>query len=67
MSRIERSSDQFLARSDCQSSRVKPVIERQVITMGAGTPPRPGSDEVWAACITAKTAAEADLRARDLD
>jgi uncharacterized protein YbjT (DUF2867 family) len=29
--------------------------------------PRPGSDEVWAAYITAKTAAEADLRARDLD
>ena len=27
----------------------------------------PGSDEVWAAYITAKTAAEADLRARDLD
>ncbi len=35
--------------------------------MGAGQPPRPGSDEVWAACITAKTAAGADLRARDLD
>ena len=29
--------------------------------------PRPGPDEVWAAYITAKTAAEADLRARDLD
>jgi len=39
----------------------------QVSTMGAGQPPRPGSDEVWAAYITAKTAAEADLRARDLD
>jgi uncharacterized protein YbjT (DUF2867 family) len=35
--------------------------------MGAGKPPRPGSDEVWAAYIAAKTAAEADLRARDLD
>jgi uncharacterized protein YbjT (DUF2867 family) len=35
--------------------------------MGAGQPPQPGSDEVWAAYITAKTAAEADLRARDLD
>jgi uncharacterized protein YbjT (DUF2867 family) len=35
--------------------------------MGAGQPPRPGSDEVWAAYITAKTAAEDDLRARDLD
>ena len=28
---------------------------------------RPGTDEVWAAYITAKTAAEDDLRARDLD
>jgi uncharacterized protein YbjT (DUF2867 family) len=39
----------------------------QVSSMGAGTAPRPGTDEVWAAYITAKTAAEADLRARDLD
>ena len=39
----------------------------QVSSMGAGRPPRPGSGEVWAAYITAKTAAEADLRARDLD
>jgi uncharacterized protein YbjT (DUF2867 family) len=39
----------------------------QVSSMGAGHPPRPGSDEVWAAYITAKTAAEADLRDRDLD
>jgi uncharacterized protein YbjT (DUF2867 family) len=39
----------------------------QVSSMGAGQPPRPGSDQVWAAYITAKTAAEADLRARDLD
>jgi uncharacterized protein YbjT (DUF2867 family) len=39
----------------------------QISSMGAGQPPRPGSDEVWAAYITAKTAAEADLRARDLD
>ena len=39
----------------------------QVSSMGAGQPPRPGTDEVWAAYITAKTAAEADLRARDLD
>jgi uncharacterized protein YbjT (DUF2867 family) len=39
----------------------------QISSMGAGAPPRPGTDEVWAAYITAKTAAEADLRARDLD
>jgi uncharacterized protein YbjT (DUF2867 family) len=39
----------------------------QISSMGAGQPPQPGSDEVWAAYITAKTAAEADLRSRDLD
>ena len=39
----------------------------QVSSMDAGQPPQPGRDEVWAAYITAKTAAEADLRARDLD
>jgi len=39
----------------------------QVSSMGAGAPPRPGTDEVWAAYLTAKTAAEADLRGRDLD
>jgi uncharacterized protein YbjT (DUF2867 family) len=39
----------------------------QVSSMGAGQPPQPGSDEVWAAYIAAKTAAEDDLRARDLD
>ena len=39
----------------------------QVSSMGAGQPPAPGSGEVWAAYIAAKTAAEADLSARDLD
>ena len=39
----------------------------QISTMGAGRPPQPGADEVWAAYLTAKTAAEADLRSRDLD
>jgi uncharacterized protein YbjT (DUF2867 family) len=39
----------------------------QISSMGAGRPPQPGGDEVWAAYITAKTAAEADLRVRDLD
>jgi len=39
----------------------------QISSMGAGAPPRSGTGEVWAAYITAKTAAEADLRARDLD
>ena len=39
----------------------------QISSMGAGQPPRPGTGEVWAAYIAAKTAAEADLRSRDLD
>ncbi|HEY3978572.1 MAG TPA: NAD(P)H-binding protein [Streptosporangiaceae bacterium] len=39
----------------------------QISSMGAGQPPRPGADESWAAYITAKTAAEDDLQARDLD
>lgn len=39
----------------------------QISTMGAGAPPAPGRDEVWAAYIDAKTKAEDDLRARPLD
>ena len=39
----------------------------QVSSMGAGQRPRPGAGEVWGAYITAKTAAEVDLRGRDLD
>ncbi|MGW5452654.1 SDR family oxidoreductase [Nocardia sp. NPDC003979] len=39
----------------------------QISTMGAGQPPAPGTDEVWAAYIDAKTKAEDDLRARALD
>ncbi|GAA3703366.1 NAD(P)H-binding protein [Nonomuraea antimicrobica] len=39
----------------------------QISSMGAGRPPVPGRDAVWAAYITAKTEAEDDLRARDLD
>ena len=39
----------------------------QISAIGTGQPPRPGTDEVWAAYITAKTAAEDDLRSRDLD
>ena len=39
----------------------------QISSMGAGQPLPPGTDEVWAAYITAKTAAEDDLRSRDLD
>jgi nucleoside-diphosphate-sugar epimerase len=37
----------------------------QISSMGAGRPPAPGRDEVWAAYIKAKTEAEDDLRRRD--
>ncbi|WP_113700134.1 NAD(P)H-binding protein, partial [Nonomuraea lactucae] len=39
----------------------------QISTMGAGRPPAPGRDEVWAAYLKAKTEAEDDLRRRPLD
>jgi uncharacterized protein YbjT (DUF2867 family) len=39
----------------------------QISAMGVDQPPAPGTDEVWAAYLVAKAAAEADLRARDLD
>ncbi len=38
-----------------------------VSSMGAGAEPPPGTDDVFAAYLRAKTAAEEDLRARDLD
>ncbi|HEY9412729.1 MAG TPA: SDR family oxidoreductase [Jiangellaceae bacterium] len=38
-----------------------------VSSMGAGAEPRPGTDEVFAAYLRAKTASEDDLRGRDLD
>ncbi len=38
-----------------------------VSSIGAGSPPPAGTDEVFAAYLDAKTAAEDDLRARDLD
>jgi uncharacterized protein YbjT (DUF2867 family) len=39
----------------------------QISAMGVDQPPAPGTDEVWAAYLAAKAAAEDDLRARDLD
>lgn len=38
-----------------------------ISSMGAGAPPPAGTDEVFAAYLVAKRAAEQDLRARDLD
>jgi uncharacterized protein YbjT (DUF2867 family) len=39
----------------------------QISSMGAGAPPRPGTDDTFAAYLRAKTEAEDDLRRRDLD
>jgi uncharacterized protein YbjT (DUF2867 family) len=39
----------------------------QISSMGAGAPPRAGTDETFAAYLRAKTEAEDDLRRRDLD
>jgi uncharacterized protein YbjT (DUF2867 family) len=39
----------------------------QISGMGVDQPPAPDTDEVWAAYLVAKAAAEDDLRARDLD
>jgi uncharacterized protein YbjT (DUF2867 family) len=39
----------------------------QISSMGAGSPRQPGSDDVFATYLRAKTAAEDDLRSRNLD
>jgi uncharacterized protein YbjT (DUF2867 family) len=61
---VDRAAAVLLAAAAEQAGARRLV---QISSMGAGQPPRPGSDESWAAYITAKTAAEDDLRARDLD
>jgi uncharacterized protein YbjT (DUF2867 family) len=61
---VDRAASVLMADA-AERAGVRRVV--QVSSMGAGRPPRLGSDEVWAAYITAKTAAEADLRSRDLD
>ncbi|HVW41617.1 MAG TPA: NAD(P)H-binding protein [Amycolatopsis sp.] len=49
----------------CELAGVRRHI--QIGSMGVGKPPRPGTDEVFAAYLKAKEAAEQDLRERDLD
>src|SRR5262249_22178329 len=39
----------------------------QISALSAGKPAPPGSGDIWAAYVAAKTAAEDDLRGRDLD
>jgi uncharacterized protein YbjT (DUF2867 family) len=61
---VDRAASALMADA-AERSGVRRFV--QVSSMGAGQPPRPGTDEVWAAYIAAKTAAEDDLRSRDLD
>ncbi len=61
---VDRAASVLMAGA-AQQAGVRRFV--QVSSMGAGSPPQPGRGEVWAAYITAKTAAEADLRSRDLD
>jgi uncharacterized protein YbjT (DUF2867 family) len=61
---VDRAASVLMAGA-AQQAGVRRFV--QVSSMGAGSPPQPGRDNVWAAYITAKTAAEADLRSRDLD
>jgi uncharacterized protein YbjT (DUF2867 family) len=61
---VDRAASVLMADA-AERARVRRFV--QVSSMGAGQPPRPGTGEVWAAYIAAKTAAEGDLRARDLD
>ncbi|HJQ46047.1 MAG TPA: NAD(P)H-binding protein [Amycolatopsis sp.] len=49
----------------CEQAGVRRHI--QIGSTGVGRPPRAGADEVFGAYLLAKEAAEADLRARDLD
>jgi uncharacterized protein YbjT (DUF2867 family) len=61
---VDRAASVLMAAA-AEQARVRRFV--QISSMGAGQPPRAGSDETWAAYIAAKTAAEADLQARDLD
>ena len=61
---VDRGASALLAEA-AERAGVRRLV--QVSSMGAGQAPAAGSDETWAAYITAKTAAEDDLRSRDLD
>ncbi|TNY36230.1 NAD(P)H-binding protein [Thermomonospora catenispora] len=61
---VDRAASVLLADA-AQRAGVRRFL--QISSMGVDEPPRPGSDEVWAAYLRAKGEAERDLRARDLD
>lgn len=61
---VDRGASALLAEA-CERTSVRRLV--QISSMGAGSEPRPGTDETFAAYLRAKTAAEDDLRSRDLD
>ncbi|RMI29404.1 NAD(P)H-binding protein, partial [Actinomadura harenae] len=61
---VDRGASALLAEA-AERAGVRRFV--QISTMGAGRPPAPGGDDVWAAYVNAKNAAEDDLRDRDLD
>jgi nucleoside-diphosphate-sugar epimerase len=61
---VDRAAAVLLADA-AERSGVRRFI--QISSMGADAEPDPSRDDVWAAYIKAKAAAEEDLRARDLD
>ena len=61
---VDRGASALLAAA-AEQAGVRRFV--QISSMGAGVPPPPGTDETFAAYLEAKTAAEDDLRRRDLD
>jgi uncharacterized protein YbjT (DUF2867 family) len=61
---VDRAASVLLAEAAGQAG-VRRFV--QISGMGVDQPPAAGTDEVWAAYLAAKAAAEEDLRARDLD
>ncbi|RJL22740.1 NAD(P)H-binding protein [Bailinhaonella thermotolerans] len=61
---VDRGASVLLADA-CELAGVRRFV--QVSAMGVDGPPREGTDEVFAAYLRAKAAAEEDLRSRDLD
>ncbi len=61
---VDRAASVLLAEAAGQAG-VRRFV--QISAMGVDQPPAAGTDEVWAAYLAAKAAAEEDLRTRDLD
>ncbi|WP_030492032.1 NAD(P)-binding oxidoreductase [Micromonospora chokoriensis] len=60
---VDRAAAALLADAATRADVARYLL---VSSMGVDDPPAPGGDDVWAAYLRAKRAAEDDLRARDL-